>query len=197
MGTSYGREIHKVVAADIDTVTYQHCTLLTNDNSGNHNTYVLKLQFNTGGCGGNEPGGNITINNLVEGWRWEYITWKNELYGYGSCYNFNETGYGGQGLNGLVSYSTSASVIDSVQWCYQSFEVAGISESMYRCDNAASNFFRLGPDPKVFWTTRRRDSSTSPAGPAHGRSCNSTGDGATWRVSDIIVWRGGTQSNYP
>ena len=76
MGTSYGREIHKVVAADIDTVTYQYCTLLTNDNSGNHNTYVLKLQFNTGGCGGNEPGGNITINNLVEGWRWEYITWK-------------------------------------------------------------------------------------------------------------------------
>tara|TARA_Y100000034_G_C6798323_1_gene357981 strand:- start:129 stop:698 length:570 start_codon:yes stop_codon:yes gene_type:complete len=189
MGTSYGRQIHKVVSGDIDTVTQQNCTILTNDNSGNHNTYVLKLQFNASGCGGSEAGGNITINNLVEGWRWEYITWKNELYGYGSCYNFNENGYGGQGVNGLVSYSTSTSVIDSVQWCYQSFEVAGISEVMKRCDNAASNMFRMAPDPKVFWTTRRRDSSTSPAGPSHGRSCNSTGAGATWRVSDIVVFR--------
>ena len=186
MGTSYGKQIHKVVAADIDTLTQQNCTVITNGNV--NGTYVLKLQFNEAGCGGSESGGNITINNLVEGWRWEYITFKNICYGNGSCYNFNETGYGGQGLNGLVTYNTSATVIDSVQWCYQSFEVSGISEIMVRCDNASSNVFRLGPDPKIFWTTRRRSSSTSSAGPSHGRSCSSAGSGATWELSDIIVW---------
>ena len=195
MGTSYGREIHKVVAADIDTVTQQNCTIITNGDVDG--TYVLKLQYDAAGCGASESGGNVTINNLVEGWRWEYITWKNICYGYGSCYNFNEVGYGGQGLNGLLTHTTSATVIDSVFWNYQSWEVAGISETMVRCDNAAENMFRMGPDPKVWWATRRRDASTDPAGPAHGRSCNNAGTGATWEISDIIVWRGGTQGYYP
>ena len=189
MSTSYNRQIHKVTASDIDAVTHQNCTIITNGDYGRNGTYLFKLQYNLSGCGGSESGGSIDIANKPDGWRWEYITWKNTIYGAASCWSFNVFGgYGGIGLNGLLAWN---STYDSVHWCSNSFETEGVTLKMHACDNNVTNFHRsqVNPDPKVFWTTRRRDSSTTPAGPSHGRSCNSTGTGATWTVSDIIVFR--------
>jgi hypothetical protein len=208
MGNFYGRKIHKVTASDIDSLNRTNTTVLSSGNDSN-GTYHAKIQWDTGGCGGASGGFNVKINNLVDGWRWNYITmkWSIPAGSSISCWNWNSSSdYGSAGLNGLLAYNGTTAhrgrewtTVDKVfkgQDCFDAAQAAGYSAvQMSRCDNQYDyNVFHTGFNhdtglEKQFYMLRRRSTSTDPAGPSHSRSCNATGASAWGMVSDIIVFR--------
>jgi hypothetical protein len=212
MANTYGIPSHKVTAADIYALSYTNMTVLSSGDLG-RNGYHAKMQFDTGGCGAASGGFRVEINNLVNGWQWEYITFKWTMAGGESCWNFNSSSdYGSAGLNNLESYNgltypvgpISGTTLeglstDKVFWCQNTFNTAydaGYNAVvMSRCDNDLNyNVFHGGYShgdglEQYFYMRRRRTSSSGIAGPSHSRSCNGTGSGNWAMVSDIVVFR--------
>ncbi len=175
----------KLVTSDmIDTVYNQNCTITSEGNNGSGG-YAISYYFNLGGCGGTESGLYFTIKNSIP---WSRILCKFTNNGTGSCWVFNQTGYGGVSPN-LATYDPSLGDIIFRWDAVNSFEQTQFAVQCGACDNATTNFMATAyatGDPKSFYMFMRRNNS-NPAGVGHGRSCNGTGAGQNCTISEIYI----------
>ena len=183
-GAVLPKEFKLVTANMIDSVANQNCTILSQGDTAKSG-YAISYQFDLGGCGGTESGLYIKIKNTIP---WSRILCKFTNNGTGSCWTFNQNGYGGLAPN-LATYNPSLGDIIYRWDAVNSFEKPQFAVQCGACDNATTNFmagaYATG-DPKSFYMFMRRNSSAI-AGVGHGRSCNGTGAGQNTTISEIYI----------
>lgn len=180
---SYGPRGHIITNYDVDSITTQNLTSI-DKNGDEKGSFHFKCTIPADGCG-SASGFIILLKDVIP---WTKISYKVEITGTSSCWNFNHnTNYLPAGVpHNILAWNSS---LDRVVRCSNSFEQPQFTLKMYACDNNADNFyhssFHVG-NPKIFTAIRRRDAiGNGLAGPAIGIDCNG---GNTIEVSEIVVW---------
>jgi len=191
MATTYGIASTLVTTANVNLVGITGGTTISAGNNGPLGGYQIIFQHDTGGCGsGPDSGVYIELNDSTP---WTHITFEWLGIGAAACWSFpNTSGFGGGAgptAANLINYDESAG--DRVSRSYLTWEVPQFQShsKVYACDNDSDNFFRYNTgEYRSFFMQRRRNSLSSYAGIHHGRSCNSTGSGATTIIRNIRIW---------
>ena len=191
MATTYGIASTLVTTANVNLVGTTGGTTISAGNNGPLGGYQIIFQHDTGGCGsGPDSGVYIELNDSTP---WTRITFEWLGIGGAACWSFpNTSGFGaGAGPTdaNLINYDEAAG--DRVSRSYLTWEVPQFQShsKVYACDNDSNNFFRYNTgEYRSFFMQRRRNSLLSYGGIHHGRSCNSTGVGATTIIRNIRIW---------
>lgn len=191
MATTYGIATTLVTTANVNLVGTTGGTIISAGNNGPLDGYQIIFQHDTGGCGSAPDSGvYIELNDINP---WMNITFEWLGVGFAACWSFtHSSGFGGGAgpvAANLINYDEAAG--DRVSRPFLTWEVAQFQShsKVYACDNDDNNFFRYNEGVyRSFFMKRRRNSSLTYAGIHHGRSCNSTGAGATTIIRNIRIW---------
>lgn len=174
----------KVTPDMINNVFYTGSTI-TAQGADSTGGYYITYQHDVGGCG-TLPESNlfVEIKDVIP---WTKMTCEFYCTGTSACWDFN---------NGTTQRPPTIPIFgnmmqfdatqDKVFNCVNSFENPAYTLRMSACDNDATNFMRFNSF-RSFYSTRRRNLNGQLAGPQHGRSCNTTGAGATTTIRNIYI----------
>jgi hypothetical protein len=184
MTMNYGQKGYRIGIDNISSINLTSCTLSSSSNNGKGSGSWVFLTQDVA-CG--STGFNLIINDNTIPTSWSNISWKTEVVGKTSCWNFaNDNNSNGNGTHNILSYSEANG--DLVRRAENSFELPQFTTPMSRCDNLSTNFnhgtYAVGSSR--FWTMNRRRNGTNTAGPAAGFACISTVGNCT--ISEVMVW---------
>ena len=182
----------RVTSDLIDSYELANSTLMSAGNDSN-GMYSISAYHNAGGCGNpNESGIWVKIkSNIIP---WTRVLCKFSFYGSAACWGFNGGGFGSLSdqSGNMQNYDTAQGDIIFGPDAINSFNLSKYQIKNSACDNDANNFLHPGyqnGDPKTFYMlSRRKTTNSNPAGPVHGRSCNSTGTGSYTIISEIYIF---------
>lgn len=181
MSVKYGTNSRKIKNSDIDSVTYTNLTILETGEYADGG-YYIKAQPDSFGCGGPESKISITLKDNSP---WTKVSYQFYYKGSASCWSFNQGGY--YGMGNILSFNSS---LDRVFNSYKTFDLSGTTIQMTACDNdTTTNIWRRTTDGGSFYSTRRRDTSSSGLASINvGLSCNSSGAGYYFIIDNIFVF---------
>ena len=172
-----------ITSVDVNSISLSTCTIITGStgNLGTGGGYQLMFSHDNTDCSNSR--GYLELKDNIS---WSKIAYDMIMYGYASCWGFNDAGYSNGG--NLLTYNESLG--DMVYNCLNSWEKIQFQtyNKQSACDNQSDNFFHgsfATGDPKVFRMIRRRNINGSLAGIAHGRACNGYG---TTLITNIRIW---------
>lgn len=193
MGLIYNKKATLVTEDYVDSVTVVGMTIVSAGNTADG--FKFEGYHNNGGCGSPDSGVLILLKDDIP---WNRISFEFQGTGSASCWSFSRPGGGygqttGTGDGNLLDFSRASGdrTYDGYLTYIADENVGGISvEKLNACDNNADNFMRLNTGTfRRFRMNRRRNADAALAGVHHGRSCNSTGTGATSIIQRIYIWQ--------
>ena len=192
MGINYNKLSFPVYQDMIDEVIIAEGTIISQGNTGRHNTYEIIFQNNAYGCG--NPASGIALIFKDTNPNWKCVTLEFSLTGWAACWSFCHTApYSLTSVNlNLEPYNEALG--DKILYPKNSWEFPAVANHsrVANCDvSNADNFFSQdfnAYQPKTFFMSRRRNTSGNLAGIRHTRSCSSTGTGARTHIKNIRLY---------
>ena len=190
MSAFYGTKSKLVSSSDIFAIS-TGAIQVTRSGDSNVGGFFIEFYPTGGGCG--TPNDMAIFLKLKDTYpNWSKLTYKIDYVGSTACWGFNSAGtrYGIDLAGNMLPFNiSSGDMYYRALDCFEKYPfntASGMVDG--RCDNSSANAFHSNFNSaphKEFYTVRRRNSMSSPAGPAMQLSCNSTGGSII--ISNIFI----------